>query len=262
MRWRCAPGQGVGGSVQKVQARRTATSKFQYQPCVRMFSIRADVSGSASLLDAIGCGDRGRKRIDALFDIEREINGFSVEKRLAARQERSAALVAALEAWMRAERAKLSRHAAVAKAMDYMLTRWEAFTRFLDYGRICLTNNAAERALRGLALGQEVMAVCRIGARSRARRSHVHAHPDRQAQRYRSTSVARYRSRLYGRHAADEARRPAPMELGRPTPPPKTRVAAAYAGGLRPLPSPLRLTSRRWAACLSLATYVSLSTPA
>ena len=56
---------------------------------------------------------------------------------------------------MRAERAKLSRHAAVAKAMDYMLTRWEAFTRFLDDGRICLTNNAAERALRGLALGRK-----------------------------------------------------------------------------------------------------------
>jgi hypothetical protein len=74
---------------------------------------------------------------------------------VAARQERSAALVAALEAWMRAERAKLSRHAAVAKAMDYMLTRWEAFIRFLDDGRICLTNNAAERALRGLALGRK-----------------------------------------------------------------------------------------------------------
>jgi len=95
------------------------------------------------------------KRIDALFDIERDINGFSVEKRLAARQERSDALVAALEAWMRAERAKLSRHAAVAKAMDYMLTRWGAFTRFLNDGRTCLTNNAAERALRGLALGRK-----------------------------------------------------------------------------------------------------------
>ena len=96
------------------------------------------------------------KRIDALFDIERDINGFSVEKRLAARQERSAALVAAFEAWMRAERAKLSRHAAVAKAIDYMLTRWPAFTYFLNDGRICLTNNAAERAaLRGLALGRK-----------------------------------------------------------------------------------------------------------
>lgn len=52
--------------------------------------------------------------------------------------------------WMRAERGKLSRHADVAKAMNYMLKRWEAFTRFLDDGRICLTNNAAERALRGV----------------------------------------------------------------------------------------------------------------
>ena len=73
---------------------------------------------------------------------------------LAARQERIAPLVAELEQWMRAERARLSRHAETAKAIDYMLKRWPAFTRFLDDGRICLTNNAAERALRGIALGR------------------------------------------------------------------------------------------------------------
>src|SRR4029434_7117953 len=56
---------------------------------------------------------------------------------------------------MRSERARLSRHAEVAKAMDYMLKRWAAFTRFLDDGRICLSNNAAERALRGIALGRK-----------------------------------------------------------------------------------------------------------
>jgi transposase len=42
----------------------------------------------------------------------------------------------------------------VAKAMDYMLKRWAAFARFLADGRICLTNNAAERELRGVALGR------------------------------------------------------------------------------------------------------------
>jgi transposase len=68
------------------------------------------------------------KRIDALFDIEREINGLTAEERLRARRKESAALVAGLEDWMRAERAKLSRHAAVAKAIDYMLTRRGAFT--------------------------------------------------------------------------------------------------------------------------------------
>ena len=95
------------------------------------------------------------KRIDAIFDIERDINGKSVEERLRVRREAVADLVAALEAWLRTERAKLSRHAEVAKAIDYMLTRWPAFVGFLDDGRICLTNNAAERALRGLALGRK-----------------------------------------------------------------------------------------------------------
>ena len=63
------------------------------------------------------------RRIDALFDIERAINGQSSEQRLAARREHSAPLVAELEAWMRTERARLSRQNPVAKAMDYMLRR-------------------------------------------------------------------------------------------------------------------------------------------
>jgi transposase len=95
------------------------------------------------------------QRIDALFDIERQINGLTADQRLDARREQSAPLVADLHAWMIGERAKLSRGADVAKAMDYMLKRWPAFTRFLDDGRVCLTNNAAERALRGVALGRK-----------------------------------------------------------------------------------------------------------
>jgi transposase len=94
-------------------------------------------------------------RIDALFDIERDINGKPAAERLAIRQQRSAPLVAELEVWMREERAKLSRHSDVAKAMDYMLKRWPSFTGFLNDGRICLSNNAAERALRGIALGRK-----------------------------------------------------------------------------------------------------------
>jgi transposase len=70
------------------------------------------------------------------------------------RQERVKPLVDALKAWMRTERARLSRHADIAKPIDYMLKRWPAFTRFLDDGRICLSNKAAERALRGIALGR------------------------------------------------------------------------------------------------------------
>jgi transposase len=95
------------------------------------------------------------RKIDALFDIERSINGLDAANRKAARQEQSAPVIADLEIWMRAERTTLSRHNDLAKAMDYILKRWNAFTRFLADGRICITNNAAERALRGIALGRK-----------------------------------------------------------------------------------------------------------
>ena len=94
-------------------------------------------------------------RIDAIFDIERTINGTAAAARLATRRQEVAPLLVDLEAWIHDERARLSRHAPVAKAMDYMLKRWNGFTRFLEDGRICLTNNAAERALRGVALGRK-----------------------------------------------------------------------------------------------------------
>jgi hypothetical protein len=95
------------------------------------------------------------RRIDTIFTAEREITGQSADRRCAARQTTIAPLVVDLENWMRTTRAKLSRHADVAKAMDYMLKRWESFSRFLNDGRICLSNNAAERALRGIALGRK-----------------------------------------------------------------------------------------------------------
>jgi transposase len=114
----------------------------------RKLFVLAEVEKAPLAIEAV-------RRIDAIFDIERDINGLVPEQRHAARQVRVAPLAIELEHWMRGERGRLSRHADVAKAMDYMLKRWGAFTRFLDDGRICLTNNAAERALRGTALGRK-----------------------------------------------------------------------------------------------------------
>lgn len=94
------------------------------------------------------------KQIDALFAIEREINGATPERRRIMRDERSRSLVAALEAYLRQQRAKLSGKSETARAIDYSLKRWPALTRFLDDGRLCLSNNAAERALRGIAVGR------------------------------------------------------------------------------------------------------------
>ena len=74
------------------------------------------------------------------------------------RQRLARPLVEELRDWFASERSQMSRHNPVSKAINYMIDkdgRWEAFTRFLDDGRICLTNNAAERALRGVALGRK-----------------------------------------------------------------------------------------------------------
>ena len=112
----------------------------------RKFFVLADVAKAPLALERCAASSAVRRRARA----ERPARS----RRLALRKEHAAPLVGELEAWMRRERARLSRHNDVAKAMEYMLKRWPAFTRFLDDGKICLTNNAAERALRGIALGR------------------------------------------------------------------------------------------------------------
>ncbi len=79
-----------------------------------------------------------------------------VTQRVAARRKDVAPLVNELIEWMKRERARLSRHNEVAKAMDYMLKRIAIFTRFLEDGRICLSNNAAERVLRGIVMPESL----------------------------------------------------------------------------------------------------------
>lgn len=94
------------------------------------------------------------RRIDVLFAIEREINGTTIATRRSVRQERSKPLIDDLRTWLHEQRTKLSAKNELAKAIDYSLKRWPALTRFLDDGRLCLSNNAAERALRGIAVGR------------------------------------------------------------------------------------------------------------
>jgi transposase len=93
-------------------------------------------------------------RIDALFELERMINGKTPSERIIVRREQSKPLVEALEKWLHEQRTSLSSKNPLATAINYGLSRWPAFTRFLDDGRICLSNNAAERALRGIAVGR------------------------------------------------------------------------------------------------------------
>jgi transposase len=108
----------------------------------------AQLSQAPIAIDAVA-------RIDALFALEREINGATVETRRAVRQDRAKPLVDALHTWLNQQRAKLSAKNELAKAIDYSLKRWPALTRFLDDGRLCLSNNAAERSIRRVAMGRK-----------------------------------------------------------------------------------------------------------
>ena len=100
------------------------------------------------------------RRIDALFEIERSINGKSAEERLAVRWTLSRPLVDDLHVYMREQAARLSRGHDLFKAFNYILKRWASFTLFLQDGRVCLSNNAAERGLRGIALGRKSWLFC------------------------------------------------------------------------------------------------------
>ena len=75
-------------------------------------------------------------------------------QRVAVRTERSRPLIGALETWLREQRGRVSKNSDTGKAIDYNLKRWIELTRFLDDGRLCMTNNAAERELSAVAVGR------------------------------------------------------------------------------------------------------------
>ena len=150
---------GYNGLYDPSRAHGAITSALCWAHARRQFFELADIAANARrgktapaispiALEAV-------RRIDALFDIERGINGLQAEQRLAIRQDSSLPLLMRLEAWLRDERSRLSRSASVVKPIDYMLRRWDRFAHFAGDGRVCLTNNAAERALRGFALGRK-----------------------------------------------------------------------------------------------------------
>ena len=113
----------------------------------RKFYELAAVAKSPIASEAVQCVDR-------LCAIERDIIGLAPEARLASRAERSAPILTELEPWLRLQQERLSRRSDVGKAIAYTTKRWATLTRFLHDGRICLSNNAAERALRCVAVGR------------------------------------------------------------------------------------------------------------
>jgi transposase len=138
------------GSIQEVGCWAHARRPFFAMADIAENARRRAAGRSAVVLSPIAI--EVVRRIDALFEVERRVNGKSAEERRTVRREQSKPLVEELQVYMREQRAKLSRGHDLAKAIDYILKRWAAFTLFLADGRACLSNNAAERALRGIAM--------------------------------------------------------------------------------------------------------------
>jgi transposase len=100
------------------------------------------------------------QRIGALYAIESEIRGRPPDERSAIRQSRAGPLLESLRGWLRETLSRISKKSELAKAISYVLTRWPAFTRYRDDGRIEMDNNAAERSLRTVALGRKNYLFC------------------------------------------------------------------------------------------------------
>lgn len=97
----------------------------------------------------------GLKQIAALYRIEKDIRGLTSEARLAARQDRSAPLIAAFEAWLTTNRARLSAKTPLGEALKYIAKYWDGLCLFLTDGRIEMDNNAVKRTIRPIALNRK-----------------------------------------------------------------------------------------------------------
>jgi transposase len=100
------------------------------------------------------------ERIGALYVIEAEIRGRPPDERAKIRQARAGPLLESLREWLREILGRVSKKSELGKAVSYILSRWTALTRYRDDGRIEIDNNAAERALRAVALGRKNYLFC------------------------------------------------------------------------------------------------------
>ena len=95
------------------------------------------------------------RRIGELYDIERDIRGRSPDERASERKQKAEPLLLDLHRWLFHQLKSLSKKSETAKAIQYALTLWPALTRYVGNGDIEIDNNAAERALRVVALGRK-----------------------------------------------------------------------------------------------------------
>ena len=153
------------------------------------------------------------ERIDALFAIEREINGLTPHERVRVRHERSRPLVIELETWLREQRARVSKNSETGKAIDYSLKRWDG-AHPLPRRRPPLHVQQRRRARAACRRRRaQELDLRRLRRRRPSGSGHLHADRDRQAQRHRPAGLARRRARPLARSSRQAHPRTAALEL-------------------------------------------------
>ena len=129
------------------------------------------------------------------------------------RQQEAVPLLAKLESYLNNALSQISGKSTLAKAIRYALSRWTALNRYTTDGRLEMTNNAVERAIRPLAMTSQELSVCRLRFRRRSRCRHVHPHRDRQDEWSQSGGLLARRARPHRRSPDQPHRRAAALEL-------------------------------------------------
>lgn len=114
----------------------------------KFYDINAHENGSPIAAEALD-------RIGELYSIEKDIRGRLPDERRSIRQARAGPLLQSLHDWLLATLVTVSKKSELAVAIRYATTRWPAMTRYRDDGAIEIDNNAAERALRAVAIGRK-----------------------------------------------------------------------------------------------------------
>jgi hypothetical protein len=152
-------------------------------------------------------------RIGALFDIERPIAGAPPDIRRAVRQRAARPRIDELATWLDEQLNKLPGKSDLAGAIQYARSRWHALTRYLDDGRLEISNNAAENQIRPAALGRKNWLFCGSDAGGERAAAFYTLVRNRPAQRPRARGMAHRRHRAHRCPSDQPARRIPALEL-------------------------------------------------
>jgi len=152
------------------------------------------------------------QRIGALFAIESSIRGQAPERRAAARQEHARPLLDQLKAFLDISLTRISGKSTLAQAIRYALSRWAALNHYTTNGRLEMSNNAAERAMRPLVLGRK-LSVLPLRRRRPARRLHLLHRRDSKDERHQPAGLPHRHPRTHRRTSHPSDRRPASLAL-------------------------------------------------